>query len=92
MGDSKTPLKFLAFSSILNAVLDLIFIGGLGFGIVCSAITTVIAEAASAILCIIYVYRKIPMLQLGKGEFTMDRLLLRQTLRYGSVTALQQSC
>ena len=32
------------------------------------------------------------MLQLGKGEFTMDRLLLRQTLRYGSVTALQQSC
>ena len=70
----------------------MIFIGGLGFGIVCSAITTVIAEAASAILCIIYVYRKIPMLQLGKGEFTMDRLLLRQTLRYGSVTALQQSC
>ena len=60
VGDSKTPLKFLAFSSILNAVLDLIFIGGLGFGIVCSATTTVIAEAASALLCIGYVYRKIP--------------------------------
>ena len=55
VGDSKTPLKFLAFSSILNAVLDLIFIGGLGFGIVCSAVTTVVAEAASAVLCIIYV-------------------------------------
>lgn len=92
VGDSKTPLKFLAFSSILNAVLDLIFIGGLGFGIVCSAVTTVIAEAASAILCISYVYRKIPMLQLKKGEFTMDRKLLAQTLRYGSITALQQSC
>ena len=92
VGDSKTPLKFLAFSSILNAVLDLIFIGGLGFGIVCSAVTTVVAEAASAVLCIIYVYRKIPMLQLRRGEFTMDRQLLRQTLRYGSITALQQSC
>ena len=92
VGDSKTPLKFLAFSSILNAVLDLIFIGGLGFGIVCSAVTTVAAEAASAVLCIIYVYRKIPMLQLRRGEFTMDRQLLRQTLRYGSITALQQSC
>jgi len=92
VGDSKTPLKFLAFSSILNAVLDLIFIGGLGFGIVCSAVTTVAAEAASAFLCIIYVYRKIPMLQLRRGEFTMDRQLLRQTLRYGSITALQQSC
>ena len=36
VGDSKTPLKFLMFSSVLNGVLDLIFIGGLGFGIVCS--------------------------------------------------------
>ena len=92
VGDSKTPLKFLAFSSILNAVLDLIFIGGMGFGIVCSAVTTVVAEAASAFLCITYVYRKIPMLQLRHGEFNMDRQLLRQTLRYGSITALQQSC
>ena len=92
VGDSSTPLKFLAFSSILNAVLDLIFIGGLGFGIVCSAVTTVIAEAASALLCIAYVYRKIPMLQLGRGEFAIDRGLLKMTLRYGSITALQQSC
>ncbi|MCC8027235.1 MAG: MATE family efflux transporter [Clostridium sp.] len=92
VGDSRTPLKFLAFSSVLNGALDLIFIGGLGFGIVCSAVTTVIAEAASAFLCIGYVYKKIPMLQLKRGEFAMDPLLLKQTLRYGSVTALQQSC
>ena len=92
VGDSKTPLRFLAFSAILNALLDLIFIGVLGFGIVCSATTTVIAEAASALLCIGYVYRKIPMLRLGKGEFHMDGALLKRTLQYGTVTALQQSC
>jgi len=92
VGDSKTPLKFLAFSSVLNGVLDLIFIGGLGFGIACSAITTVIAEAVSAILCIIYVYRKIPILQLEKNEFHIDRKLLKLTLQYGGVTALQQAC
>lgn len=92
VGDSKTPLKFVAFSSVLNGVLDLIFIGGLGFGIVCSATTTVIAEAVSALLCIIYVYRKIPMLQLRANEFRIDKALLKQTLQYGSVTALQQSC
>lgn len=92
VGDSKTPLKFLAFSSVLNAVLDIIFIGGFGFGIVCSATTTVIAEAASAILCIGYVYRKIPMLQLKKDELHIDRKLLKQTLQYGGITALQQSC
>ncbi|MDO4295398.1 MAG: MATE family efflux transporter [bacterium] len=92
VGDSKTPLRFLAFSAVLNAVLDLIFIGLLGFGIVCSAMTTVIAEAASALLCIAYVYKKIPLLQLRRGEFQLNPALLRQTLRYGSITALQQSC
>ncbi len=92
VGDSKTPLKFLAFCSVLNGILDIIFIGFLGFGIVCSAVTTVIAEALSAILCIQYVYRTIPLLRLAPSEFKVDKGLLKQTLRYGSVTALQQSC
>ena len=92
VGDSKTPLKFLAFSSVLNGVLDCIFIGVFGFGIICSATTTVIAEAASAILCIVYVYWKIPMLKLKKDEFHIDSKLLKRTLQYGSITALQQSC
>ena len=92
VGDSKTPLKFLMFSSVLNGVLDLIFIGGLGFGIVCSAVTTVAAEAVSAGLSVWYVYQKIPLLRLERGEFVMDQGLLKTTLQYGSVTALQQSC
>ena len=92
VGDSKTLLKFLMFSSVLNGVLDLIFIGGLGFGIVCSAVTTVAAEAVSAGLSVWYVYQKIPLLRLERGEFVMDRGLLKTTLQYGSVTALQQSC
>ncbi len=92
VGDSKTPLKFLAFCSVLNGVLDIIFIGIFHFGIICSAATTVIAEALSAILCIIYVYQKIPLLQLKPHEFKVDKRLLKETLQYGSVTALQQSC
>lgn len=91
VGDSKTPLKFLMFCSVLNGILDVIFIGILGFGIVCSAMTTVFAEALSAILCIIYVYRKIPLLQLKPSEFKIEKSLLKETLQFGVVTALQQS-
>ena len=40
VGDARTPLRFLMVSAILNAALDLIFIGGLGFGIVCSCLYT----------------------------------------------------
>lgn len=91
IGDSKTPLKFLMFASVLNAVLDVIFIGILGFGIVCSATTTVIAEAVSALLSAGYLIKNIPELCPRKQEWTIDRSLLLQTIKYGGVTALQQS-
>lgn len=92
VGDSRTPLQFLAFSSILNGVLDLILIGGFGFGIICSAVTTVAAQGASAFLCMWYINRKVPLLRLKREEYVIDRELLSKTLRYGGVTALQQSC
>ena len=92
VGDSKTPLKFLMASSIVNCVSDLFFIGCLGFGIMCSAMTTTIAQLLSALLCFAYIYRKVPMLSLRPREINVDRTLLRTTLSYGSVTALQQAC
>ena len=92
VGDSKTPLTFLVVASVLNAGLDIILIGVFHLGIVCSAMTTVVAQAVSAVLCIWYVYKRVPLLQVGRGEFRIDRDLLRQTLQYGGVTALQQSC
>ena len=69
VGDSKTPLRFLAFSAVLNAVLDLVLIGGMGFGIVCSAVTTVVAEAASALLAAMYLVRRVPLLCPGHNQW-----------------------
>lgn len=92
VGDSKTPLKFIMFCSILNGVLDIVFIGFLGFGIACSAVTTVVSEAVSALLSFIYVYKKVPLLSIKLDEFTVDLNLLKTTLQYGSITALQQAC
>ena len=91
VGDSKTPLKFLAFSAILNAVLDFIFLGFLGFGIICSAVTTVFAEAVSAILALGYMIRKVPELIPKAAQWQLAPSLLRQILRYGGPTALQQA-
>lgn len=91
VGDSRTPLRFLMFCSILNALLDVVLIGFFGFGIVCSAVTTVLAEALSAVLCIRHVARNIPLLRLKPDEVRIDRALLKDTLKLGAVTALQQS-
>lgn len=92
IGDSATPLRFLMLSSVLNVALDCWLIGLMGFGIVCSAVTTVVAQGVSAALCLGYVYRNVPALRLGAGEWRVDGPLLRRTLRYGSVTALQSAC
>ncbi len=91
MGDSRTPLRFLMIASVLNAALDVVFIGMLGFGIVCSAVTTVIAQAVSALMAAWYVARKVPVLQPEPNEWRMERKLLGKTLRFGSITALQQA-
>lgn len=92
IGDSKTPLRFLAFASVLNAALDIVLVGYFRMGIVCSAITTVAAQAVSAVLCIGYVYKKIPLLQLSRREFKVDPPLLKKTIEYGGLAALQQAC
>lgn len=91
VGDSRTPLKFLAVSAVLNAGLDLFFLGVLKFGILCSAVTTVAAECISAVLaCAWMIYREKGICP-ERNEWKMDRALLKKILHYGGPTALQQA-
>jgi len=91
VGDSKTPVNFLAFSSVLNGILDFIFIAFFHMGVAGAAIATVISQAVSALLCVNYVYRKLPLLALKRNELKMHKDLLKRTLQHGSITALQQA-
>lgn len=92
VGDSRTPVIFLALSSVLNGVLDVIFIAGFGWGVTGAGTATVIAEAVSALLCAVYIYRHVPLLRLDRKTLRIDRALLRETIETGSITALQQAC
>lgn len=91
VGDADTPLKFLAFSAILNAVLDLFFLGVLHLGILCSALTTVFAEAVCAGLAVVYLLRRVPDLCPGREQWRVEPAILKQVLNYGGPTALQQA-
>ena len=92
VGDSKTPIKFLAMASVLNGCLDFIFIAILHMGVVGAAMATIIAECISALMCFIYVFRHVPILKLGMRDLKMDKQMLKLTIQNGAVTALQQSC
>lgn len=57
VGDSRHPLYYLIFSSIVNIVLDLLFVGVLRMGVGSAALATAISQAASALLCFIRLVR-----------------------------------
>lgn len=91
MGDSKSPLLFLGISAFLNIFGDLFFVVVLHRGVDGCAAATAISEALSAILCWVYIKGKIPILDLGKKWRIFDKSLLKMTLSYGIVSALQQA-
>lgn len=92
IGDSKTPIIFLAIASVLNGTLDMIFVAGFHWDVVGAGMATVIAEAVSAILCVIFIYRRVPILRIKFKQLRIDKILLKKTINYGWATALQQCC
>ena len=91
LGDSQTPLYFLITSAVVNIIGDLFFVLFLGWGSEGCAVATVLSEALSCILCIIYIQLKVPVLQLGKKWFIFDKKLLGKTISYGWASAMQQA-
>ena len=90
LGDSKATLYFLLVSSIANIILDIAFVAGLGMGVSGAALATVIAQAMSAIVSVIYMYKKYEVLRFSIHNliFSKEKCLL--ALRMGIPTTLQQ--
>ncbi len=91
LGDGKTPLIFLAISASVNIVGDLLLVMVFRLGIAGAAIATVASEAVSCALCINYIRKHVPILNMGKAWFVFDAKMLKKTLQYGSVSAIQQA-
>ena len=91
LGDSQSPLYFLITSAVINIIGDLFFVLFLDWGSEGCAIATVLSEALSCLLCIIYIQKKVPVLQLGKKWLVFDKSLLGKTISYGWASAMQQA-
>lgn len=91
LGDSKTPLYFLIIASILNIILDLVFIVNFSMGVAGAAYATVIAQGVSGLLCLGYTSKKFPILKLEKKHFKYDAVYFKKHLNIGIPMALQFS-
>ena len=91
LGDSQSPLYFLITSAVINIIGDLFFVLFLNWGSEGCAIATVLSEALSCLLCIIYIQKKVPVLRLGKKWLVFDKSLLGKTISYGWASGMQQA-
>ncbi len=91
LGDSKTPVYFLLLSSALNIVLDFVTILVLGMGVNGPAIATVISQGTSALLCLIYMRKNYPILNMTEDEKKFHPGLAKILCSMGIPMGLQYS-
>ena len=91
MGNSVVPLWFLAVSSVLNIILDLWFVAGLGKSVEGAAAATVIAQMAAGIGIAAYTLWKVPSLRMEKKYMHMEKNILNRVMQYSVLTCAQQS-
>ena len=91
IGDSRTPLYFLIFSSALNIGLDIFFIVVIRLGTAGAAYATVISQGVAAVLCFIVMFKKHEILRTTREDYYMDAQSIRKMLSVGIPMALNYS-
>ncbi|MEE3481198.1 MAG: MATE family efflux transporter, partial [Lachnospiraceae bacterium] len=91
LGDSKAPVFFLIAASVINIVLDLVFIIPCGMGVAGAALATDLSQAISGFLCVLYIRRKVPILGIQPGEGKPDRQYISLLIKMGVPMGLQYS-
>ncbi len=91
IGDSKSPLVFLIISSFINIALDLIFILVFKMGVFGAGLATIISQAISAVLCLIYMIKNYDILKFEKDELKFDIEFVKKLSSSGYPMALQFS-
>ena len=91
VGDSKRPLYFLIFSSIINIILDFLFVKTFHFGVAGAGYATLIAQAVSAIFIMFVLMKTKENYQVVFKEIGFDRDILKRIIKIGLPTGFQQS-
>ena len=91
IGDSKRPLYYLIISSVVNIVLDILFVGVFRWGVWSAALATVISQLMSVILCFIHLFKKGQVFSVSLKKLKINREMLKQIISFGFPSAVQNS-
>lgn len=91
LGDSRTPLYFLMVASVVNIGFDILSVTVLGMGVQGPALATLLAQAFSALLCLIFIWKKQPILHIRKEEWRFESRYVGLLCKMGIPMGLQYS-
>ncbi len=91
LGDSRRPLYYLIISSVLNVVLDVLFVAVFKWGVASAAIATVISQFVSVILCLIHLCKKGKIYTVEFKKLKISPDMLKEIIRYGIPSGVQNS-
>ena len=91
LGDSRTPVYFLALSSFLNIFLDFALILWFGAGVAGAALATVVSQGISGLACLAYMVKKYPILRMSREERRLDGHSCKVLCAMGIPMGLQYS-
>lgn len=91
VGDSRHPLYYLIFSSLVNVTLDLVLVGGFRFGVGAAALATTISQGLSAFLCLLQLLRSKTEYRLNLKEVGFHWESLKNIVRFGLPSGIQNS-
>lgn len=91
LGDSRTPLIFLAISCVLNVALVFLFIATFGMGVEGAALATIASQLVSVVLCLWLIAKKMPILRLARADWRVTKADLLIQLRLGLPMGFQSS-
>lgn len=91
LGDSRTPLLFLILSSVLNVVLDILFIVVFRMGVAGAGWATLLSQTVSGLLCLVYIIRRFPILHLNREDLRFRPVFALHLLGMGVPMGLQYS-
>lgn len=89
VGDSRRPLYYLIFSSMLNVVLDIAFIGVFHWGVWAAAFATVLSQALSFVLCLFHLLKKGHIYSIYISRIRFHKAMLAEIVRYGLPSGVQ---
>jgi len=91
VGDSRRPLVYLICSSVINVLLDLLFVGVFRWGVWAAAFATTISQTVSVVLCLSNLFSRKDEFRLSVKELKFDGASLREIVRMGVPSGIQNS-